>query len=105
MNPAAPSFEITGGTLCVTGDLGSEAERAFEEVLDLLVETGEAPLVVDLSDVRYLSSSYVRHIAKAMMEAKEKNLSMTVRAGRRVARLLSMGGLHKLGTVETTDEA
>jgi anti-anti-sigma regulatory factor len=54
--------------------------------------------------VRYVASIYVRHLAFAMMEAKRADVRLTVVAGRRVMRLLKLGGLDKLGHVEPARE-
>jgi len=58
---------------------------------------------VDLSGVGYVSSSYVRHVAMAMIEARKTGRAVTVRARKRVARLLRLGGLDKLGDITETE--
>jgi len=99
-DPTAPSFEIDGNTLRVRGELGVDEEKAFEQALRELLATNHAALVIDLASVRYASSGYVRHIAMTIMDAKQKNRSVTVRASRRIARLLQIGGVDRLAPVE-----
>lgn len=102
-DPIAPSFEIEGNTLRVSGELGVDEERAFEQALRTLLATSYAALVVDLSGVKYASSGYVRHIAMAIMEAKRKNRTITLRASRRIARLLQIGGVDRLAPLEVVN--
>ena len=98
-DPSAPKFDLAGGTLRVIGDLGPGDEAAFEDALNGLLAEGGKALVIDLCDARYVSSSYVRHVALALMRAREEDRTVTIRAGRRVARVLEMGGVNKLATM------
>jgi anti-anti-sigma factor len=100
----AARFELTEHTLTVTGDISADDEPAFEEALRRLFATRGVVLRIDLSAVRYVASIYVRHIAFAMMEAKRANVKLVVVAGRRVMRLLKLGGLDKLGHLEAARE-
>ncbi len=111
-DPAVPDltkakFDLSTDTLNVRGDLGTQEERAFGEALDRLFETGAESMVVDLSGVRYLGSSYVRHVAMLMVRGNQKGRTVTVRARERAARILRMGGLDKIGAIEVIsgDEA
>lgn len=99
-DPTEARFDLSGDTLMVSGDLGPHEEKAFVDALRGLVETEAESLVLDLSGVRYLGSSYVRHVAKMLMEAKKEGKAVTVRAHQRVVRILEMGGLDKLGAIE-----
>lgn len=99
------SFEVAGNRLRVCGELGpdDEKEEAFAKASQGLMETEHETLVIDLTAVRYMGSSYVRHIAPVMVWAKQHGRSVTVRATKRVARLLSIAGLDRLGDVEVVD--
>jgi anti-anti-sigma factor len=99
-DPAVPRFTVSGARLTVTGDLRSGDEAEFAEALSALVSTGERQLTVDLSGVRYVSSSYVRHVATAVMQARQEGGHVRILASRRAVRLLRMGGLDKVCTVE-----
>ncbi len=92
--------ETTTGALRVRGELGLDEEDRFVSCLRSLMDGEGDRVLLDLSDVRYVSSSYVRHIAAAMVEARGSGRAMVVRATKRVARLLELGGLGKLGEIE-----
>ena len=94
------SFELFGNTLRVHGELCSDCERDFEDALRKLIATVHASFVVDLSNVRFMSSSYVRHIIRAMAWATQKDRSITVRAKGPTLRLLQLAGVDRLGKIE-----
>ena len=104
-DPLVPKFSIDGGTLKVTGDLHAVAERDLRREIDKLLESGESPLVMDITDVQYRGSSYVRLIAMAMLRAQDEGADLTVRATKRTARVLEMGGIDKLGKIEIVPDA
>jgi len=104
-DPLLPRFLINGGTLKVTGDLHAVAEHDLHRELEKLLASGESPLVLDITDVQYRGSSYVRLIAMAMLRAQDKGADLTVRATPRAARVLEMGGIDKLGKVEIVPDA
>lgn len=102
-DPIAPSFEVEGGALRVRGELGVEDEKAFEQSLGALLASNSPELIIDMSGVSYASSGYVRHIAMAIVEARQKGRSISIRASRRIARLLQIGGVDKLAPLEIVD--
>ena len=99
-DPSEAKFDLAGDTLSVSGDLGTHDEPEFGRALDSLFETGAETMVVDLTGVRYLSSTYVRHVAMLVIKARQKERSVAVRAHERVVRILRMGGLDKIATIE-----
>ncbi len=99
-DPSEAKFDLAGDTLSVSGDLGAQDEKELERALEGLFDTGTEIMVVDLTGVRYLSSSYVRHVAMLAIRAKQKERSVVVRAHERVVRILKMGGLDKIATIE-----
>ena len=99
-DPTEPSFDLSGDTLRVSGDLTMQEEGAFKDALDRLFETGADTMVVDLSGVRYLGSSYVRHVAMLIIKGNQKGRTVTIRAHERAARMLRMGALDKIGKIE-----
>ncbi len=110
MDPRAgglAAIEVEEGTLRASGVLGYEDEERFASALGRLLDflkTGACErLVVDLSEVDFVSSSYVRHIAHVMVEAKRDGRRVVVRARERVARILRLAGLDKLGDFEVVD--
>ncbi len=105
MSPGSKStsIEVSGGTLLVRGDLGIDEEETFSEAARELVATEQEELLIDISDVRYISSIFVRDIALAMLNADEQGRSLSVRANDRVAHILSLGGVDSLGKVEVVE--
>ncbi len=101
--PRATSIEVSGGTLLVRGDLGIDEEKAFSDAARELLATGEGEVLIDISDVRYISSIFVRDIALAMLNADEQSCSLTVRTNDKVAHILSLGGVDTLGNVEVVE--
>jgi anti-anti-sigma factor len=98
-----PAIDVEESTLRASGVLGLEDEGRFEEALRRLEECPAGELVIDLSDVDFVSSSYVRHMARVMVDAARAGRKVVVRARARVARLLRLAGLEKLATFEATD--
>ena len=99
-DPTEFSFDLSGDTLRVSGDLTMQEEGAFKDALDRLFETGADTMVVDLSGVCYLGSSYVRHMAMLIIRGNQKGRTVTIRAHERAARMLRMGALDKIGKIE-----
>jgi anti-anti-sigma regulatory factor len=102
-DPGSFQFEIKEGTIIVRGELGPEDEKGFEKALHELLKTEHEALVIDISAVHYVSSGYVRYIAMAMVEARQLGRAITVRATKKAARLLALGGVDKLGEVVAVD--
>ncbi len=95
-----PTIDVNEGTLRASGVLGLEEEDRFESALKRLAESEARRLVIDLSEADYVSSSYVRHMAEVMVEAKKSGRSVVVRAKGQVARILGLAGLEKLSEFE-----
>ena len=104
-DPTTPRFTLEGGTLKITGDLHIAVESNFRAETDKLLGLAVKPLVLDITDVQYRGSSYVRLIAMAMIRANELSVDLTIRATARTVRILEMGGLEKLGHIETVPDA
>ncbi len=85
------------------GELSVDQEVAFIKAVDGLVATEHTELVIDISDVRYISSIYVSAIALAMVHVGEQGRSISVRATARAAHILSLGGVDALGNVEIVE--
>lgn len=95
-----PRIEKHGNTLSVSGELSFGQEKPFEVALQELVRDAVGVVAVDMTGVSYMSSSYVRIMANAMMAAKTKSKTVVVRANSRLIRLFQIGGLDRLGTLE-----
>jgi anti-anti-sigma factor len=95
---------VDGNMLAVRGELGSGSEDAFRQALEeLLAAGGDERYVIDLSEVRYVSSGYVGPIAQALVEARRKGRPVTVIARRKAAHLMRLSGLDKLAEVQIAD--
>jgi len=94
-------IEVSGDTLRVSGDLGLDEHLAFVMALEELMATEHTGLNIDLTDVHYINSIYVSAIALAIVQVKKQGRSLSVRAATRVSRILSLGGVEVLGSVET----
>lgn len=99
IDSVAMELEVRGGTLRARGDLGPHEEDAFNRALQGLMEAEHEDVVIDLSGILRISSGYVRDIALVMVHARQHGRAVRVRATKRVARVLSMGGVDKLGEV------
>ena len=98
------SIVIEGHTLTVHGELGPENEQAFQDALDELLTVDAEQYVIDVSEVRYVSSAYVGLIALLIVEARKKRRPVTVLASPKAARLLELGGLDRLADVRVVGE-
>ena len=94
------SFELVENTLVVRGELEPECQPQFEQALEKLTGSEHADIILDLSDVHYISSSYVRYVAAAAVDMKRAGRTLTVRGSREVRRLMQLGGIDRLCTVE-----
>jgi len=97
---ANDGITVNGNTLRVAGELGPDNESPFDEATRKLLASQENPLVVDLSGVHYVASSYVRHIVTFAIEANRQGLTVVLVAERRTIRMMELGGLDRLDNVE-----
>jgi anti-sigma B factor antagonist len=78
--------------LTVRGDLViGEPESAFKKMITRLLEEGKVNLLVDLEEVKFLDSSGLGALVRAMtMSQKEGGQTKLLRAGPQVRKLLEM---------------
>lgn len=93
-------IRLENGTLTARGVLEYEEKADFEAQLHSLMAIRSVSLVIDLSGVRHIDSSYVPCIALAMIDAEKKGKSITIRASPSIARVLRMGALDRLGSIK-----
>jgi anti-anti-sigma factor len=89
-----------GNVVAVRGDLGPEQESEYAETLFRLLKSGNKRLVVDLTGLGHMSSSYVGSTCLLSRVADRENRTVVVKAGMRVGQLPTMAGLGALTTVE-----
>jgi len=95
-------FRIDGNTLTVSGELCYEDEKTLEKALHQLSRAGVAPLVVDLSDVRFMASSCIRYVVEAAIDAKKAGRDTRVVAGGQVLRLIHTVQLDRFAEIQTS---
>lgn len=94
------SYEESGGRLRVKGELDGSSLESFGEHLKAFVQKASGDLQIDLSDIRYVSSSFIGYLARALVDAKAKGCKVTICANERVVRLLKVAGIDRLAPIE-----
>ena len=94
------NLSLEGNTLSVNGKtLGWGDREIFSAALKEFIGTDQPELVLDLSRVEYMSSSFLGPIAAAMMAASEKGCQVTILAAKRTAFLLETSGVSEYAQV------
>jgi anti-anti-sigma factor len=100
---AETGYELLGGQLRVVGAIGYDLNTGFRDKCDQLLASGEKELLVDLSQVLYLSSSHIGVIARLATDAMGQDRKVTVRVTGKVARVLKFAGIDRLVELESVD--
>ncbi|MHC5057585.1 MAG: STAS domain-containing protein [Planctomycetota bacterium] len=100
---AETGYELLGGQLRVVGAIGYDLNTGFRDKCDQLLASGEKDLLVDLSQVLYLSSSHIGVIARLATEAASQERTVKVRVTGKVARVLKFAGIDRLVELEDVD--
>lgn len=83
--------------LAVSGRVDSSTSTELDEVLQNRLDEGRANLVLDLSDVDYMSSSGLRSLVSALRASKKKGGDVRIAApSERVREVLGLAGLDSL---------
>lgn len=96
-------YELLGGQLRVVGAIGYDLNTGFRDKCDQLLASGEKELLVDLSQVLYLSSSHIGVIARLATDAMKDDRKVRVRVSGKVARVLKFAGIDRLVEIENID--
>ena len=96
-------FEESEGRLRITGELDSSTLEPFGEHLEAFVRKASGDFEIDLSEIRYVSSSFMGYLARTLVDAKAKGCSVTIRTNSRLARLLKVAGIDKLAPIVSSD--
>jgi anti-anti-sigma factor len=96
----APLYALEDDCLRACGELGPEHENRFESIINELLGFDSKRLVIDMTEVTYLSSGYVRILVFAIVQADKSDRTIVIRTNARAARILQLGGVDKLGTVD-----
>jgi anti-anti-sigma regulatory factor len=78
--------------------------EGFRNALMELGGSGEDEVVVDVSGVEYVGSSWIGPLAAAMARARTKGVKVKIIAEQRAALLLAVAGLGMLGEVRAVEE-
>ena len=92
-------FTIDGNRLTVRGTVAVEECEGFRDALMELVGSGGEEVVVDVSGVEYVGSSWIGPLAAAMARARTRGVKVKVIAKQKAAILLDVAGLGMLGEV------
>jgi len=100
---AETGYELIGGQLRVVGAIGYDLNTGFRDKCDELLASGEKELLLDLSQVLYLSSSHIGVIAGLATGAMAQDRKVKVRVTGKVARVLKFAGIDRLVELENID--
>jgi len=100
---AETGYELIGGKLRVVGAIGYDLNTGFRDKCDELLASGEKELLLDLSQVLYLSSSHIGVIAGLATSAMAQDRKVKVRVTGKVARVLKFAGIDRLVELENID--
>ena len=103
MSDGPAIIKVLGNTLVASGQLGFDEEGAFMQATRELLEMETDVLTIDLSGVTYMGSGHVCEVALAMVYAKQHDRTLSLRATKRVAHILSLGGVDRLGDIEVLE--
>ncbi len=85
-------YEIKGGVLKVLKQLDNDYDVSFDRACADLVSSKEKEISIDLSRVRFITSTYIGLMAAAFFQAKSHGKNMTVIAQGQVLHVLRMSG-------------
>jgi len=100
---AETGYELVGGQLRVVGAIGYDLNTGFRDKCDALLASGEKELILDLSQVLYLSSSHIGVIAGLATDAMGQDRKVKVRVTGKVARVLKFAGIDRLVELDNID--
>ena len=81
----------------VSGRVDSSTSTELDDVLQNRLDEGRSNLVLDLSDVHYMSSSGLRSLVSALRESKKKGGDVRIASpSERVREVLGLAGLDSL---------
>lgn len=103
------NHEVTGGCLILKPSrrIDSSTAKAFEEAAGALVEAGPKKVVIDASDLDYVSSAGLRVILTTAKKAKAAGGGLTIACARaNVKEVLTVSGFDSIfGLYDSVDAA
>ncbi len=85
-------YEIKKGVLIVNKQLDDDYDVSFDRVCTELVCSSESDVVIDLSRVRFITSTYIGLLAATFFQAKHNGKNMTIAAQGQVLNVLRISG-------------
>lgn len=85
-------YDIKNGVLKVHKQLDDDYDVSFDRACSDLASSGEKDIAIDLSEVRFITSTYIGLMAAAFFQAKAHGKNMTVIAKGQVLNVLRMSG-------------
>lgn len=83
--------------ITVSGRVDSSTSHELEEALQASIDQGRCDLVLDMSDVAYLSSAGLRALVAALRTCKKKGGNVVIATpSERVSEVLGLAGLDSL---------
>jgi HptB-dependent secretion and biofilm anti anti-sigma factor len=96
-------FEFDGDNarVSISGEFTFIDHLAFREIANRLFETGDKPVVIDLSQLQFIDSAGLGMLLIARDEAKKANRGLTLRGPQgQVERMFAVTKFNTLFTVE-----
>ncbi len=85
-------YEVKNGVLIVNKQLDDDYDVSFDRVCTELVCSSLHELVIDLSRVRFITSTYIGLLAASFFQAKHNGKNMTIKAQGQVLNVLRISG-------------
>lgn len=85
-------YEIENGILRINKQLDDDYDVSFDRACADLVSSGEKEITFDLSQVKFITSTYIGLMATAFFQAKAHKKNMTIIAQGQVLNVLRMSG-------------
>jgi len=85
-------YQVRDGKLRVTRDLRQDFDLTFDEACARLIGDPSPDLLIDLTPISYISSTYVGMIAAAFFQARQQGKKLSVRARPPIIRILQNAG-------------
>lgn len=87
-----PDYELKDGVLKVLKEMDFDYDVSFDRACSELVSSVETKLVIDLSKIRHITSTYIGLMAAAFFQAQANGKSISIIAQGQVFNSLRMAG-------------
>ena len=87
-----PDYELKDGVLKVHKEMDFDYDVSFDRACSELVSSPESKLVIDLSRIRHVTSTYIGLMAAAFFQAQAHDKSISIIAQGQVLSALKLAG-------------